>query len=49
MFIQKFSAVKVYMTDEKGNYRETKRVNDDAINRLGWLPKDGLKEYIENL
>ena len=49
MFIQKFSAVKVYMTDEKGNYRETKRVNDDAINRLGWLPKDALKEYIENL
>ena len=49
MFIKKFSAVKVYMNDQKGNYRETKRVNDDAINRLGWLPKDGLKEYIENL
>ena len=49
MFIQKFSAVQVYMTYEKGNYRETKRVNDDAINRLGWLPKDSLKEYIENL
>jgi UDP-glucose 4-epimerase len=49
MFIQKFSAVRVYMTEQKGNYRETKRVNDDAIQRLGWQPKDRLKEYIENL
>jgi len=49
MFIQKFNAVKVYMSEQKGNYRETKRVNDDAIQRLGWQPKDVLKEYIENL
>jgi UDP-glucose 4-epimerase len=49
MFIQKFSAVKVYMTEQKGNYRETKRVNDDAIIRLGWQPKDVLKQYIDNL
>jgi nucleoside-diphosphate-sugar epimerase len=49
MFIKKFSCVKVYMTDEKGNYRETKRVNDDTILRIGWNPKDRLKEYIENL
>ena len=49
MFIQKFSAVKVYMNEQKGNYRETKRVNDDAIIRLGWQPKDALKEYIQNL
>jgi UDP-glucose 4-epimerase len=49
MFIQKFSAVRVYMTEQKGNYRETKRVNDDAIQRLGWQPKDRLKEYIQNL
>jgi hypothetical protein len=37
------------MTEQKGNYRETKRVNDDAIQRLGWQPKDRLKEYIQNL
>jgi UDP-glucose 4-epimerase len=49
MFIKKFSCVKVYMTDEKGNYRETKRENNDALNRLGWRPKDVLREYIENL
>jgi UDP-glucose 4-epimerase len=49
MFIQKFSAVKVYMTEQKGNYRETIRVNNDAIDILGWAPKNRLKEYIENL
>ena len=49
MFIQRFSAVKVYMTEQKGNYRETIRVNNDAIDILGWQPNDRLKEYIENL
>ena len=49
MFIQKFNCVKVYMTEQKGNYRETLRVNSDAIDMLGWAPKDRLKEYIENL
>ena len=49
MFIQKLNCVKVYMTEQKGNYRETLRVNSDAIDMLGWTPKDRLKEYIENL
>jgi UDP-glucose 4-epimerase len=49
LFVEKFSAVKVYMTDERGNYRETIRVNNDAINRLGWTPTDKLKEYINSL
>ena len=49
MFIKKFNCVKVYMTDERGNYRETKRENNDALNILGWRPKDVLREYIENL
>ena len=49
MFIQKLNCVKVYMTEQKGNYRETLRVNSDAIDMLGWQPKDRLKEYIENL
>lgn len=49
MFIKKFKCVKVYMSDQKGNYRETIRVNDDAIKRLGWQPKDRLKEYINSL
>jgi UDP-glucose 4-epimerase len=49
LFIEKFSAVKVYMTDERGNYKETIRVNNDAIDRLGWTPTDKLKEYINSL
>ena len=38
-----------YVDDVKGNYRETLRINDDAIERLGWQPKDRLKEYIKGL
>jgi UDP-glucose 4-epimerase len=49
LFVEKFNAVKVYMTDERGNYRETKRENNDAIQRLGWQPVDRLKEYINSL
>lgn len=49
MFVQKFSAVKVYMTEQGGNYRETIRINDDALNRLEWQPKDQLKEYINEI
>jgi UDP-glucose 4-epimerase len=49
MFVEKFGCEKVYIDNQKGNYRETKRENDDTINRLGWQPKDSLKEYIKNL
>jgi len=38
-----------YVDDVKGNYRETLRINNDAIERLGWQPKDRLKEYIKSL
>jgi UDP-glucose 4-epimerase len=44
-----FNVLCEYVDDVKGNYRETKRVNDDAITRLGWAPKDTLKQYIDNL
>jgi UDP-glucose 4-epimerase len=49
MFIERFSCVRVYMTEQKGNYRETIRVNNDAIDRLGWSPSDKLENYIKNL
>ena len=49
MFIERFNCVKVYMTNQKGNYRETIRVNNDAINRLGWSPSDKLENYIKSL
>jgi UDP-glucose 4-epimerase len=38
-----------YVADVKGNYRETLRINNEAIDRLGWQPKDRLKEYIQSL
>ena len=38
-----------YVDDVKGNYRETLRINNDAIDRLGWQPTDKLKEYIKSL
>ncbi len=38
-----------YVDDVKGNYRETIRINDDALNRLGWQPTDKLKSYINEI
>ena len=49
LFVEKFGCEKVYIPQQKGNYNETHRVNDDAIERLMWNPKDILKDYIKNL
>tara|TARA_B110000003_G_scaffold246775_1_gene257486 strand:+ start:130 stop:978 length:849 start_codon:yes stop_codon:yes gene_type:complete len=49
MFKQKYDVNSVNIPDQKGNYRETLRVNDDLINLLNWQPKDRLSEYIANL
>ena len=49
MFKQKYKTSSVHIPDQRGNYRETLRVNDDLINMLNWKPKDRLKEYIANL
>ncbi|MDC0879652.1 NAD-dependent epimerase/dehydratase family protein [Flavobacteriaceae bacterium] len=49
MFKKKYETSSVYIPDQRGNYRETLRVNDDLINLLNWKPKDRLKEYIANL
>jgi UDP-glucose 4-epimerase len=38
-----------YVNDVRGNYRETLRINNDAIERLGWQPKDRLKQYINEI
>lgn len=40
---------KIYIPDQKGNYRKTLRENNEALEVLGWDPKDRLKEYILNL
>ena len=49
MFKEKFNTDSIYIPDQRGNYRETLRVNDDLINLLNWQPKDRLKKYIANL
>ena len=49
MFRKKFDTESESIPDQRGNYRETLRVNDDLINLLNWKPKDRLKEYIANL
>lgn len=37
------------LPDVGGNYRETIRINRDAIEILGWQPEDRLKQYINKL
>jgi UDP-glucose 4-epimerase len=49
MFVEKFGCEKQYIPNQKGNYRETLRENNDAIERLGWQPSDKLKQYIQSL
>ena len=49
MFKEKFNTSSIYIPDQRGNYRETLRVNDDLIKMLNWEPKDRLKDYIANL
>ena len=43
------SLKKTYLNDVGGNYRKTIRTNNDAIDRLGWMPSDKLKQYINTL
>ena len=49
LFKNKFGVEKVYLPNQKGNYRETLRENNEAIEKLKWSPKDRLKDYIKNL
>lgn len=49
MFKTKFGTESVYIPDQQGNYRVTKRENDDSLDRLGWKPEDRLETYIESL
>ena len=48
-FKTKYNIEKKYINEQKGNYRETLRENDDAIKILGWKPKFKLQDYIDNL
>ena len=49
MFKEKFGSDCMYIPDQKGNYRETLRENNDMLERLNWKPEDRLKEYIDSL
>lgn len=49
MFKQKFGIDKINLPNQKGNYPNTLRTNNDALNRLNWNPKDRLKNYINLL
>lgn len=50
MFKERFPDIHpVGLPDQHGNYRETKRETDEAVNLLGWKPTDKLNEYIQQL
>ena len=48
-FNERFWIESTYIPEQKGNYRETLNTNTDTKERLGWEPKDRLKEYIQSL
>jgi UDP-glucose 4-epimerase len=49
MFEHVFSVNSEHTKNQKGNYRETLRESNEALDRLGWEPKDRLFDYIKNL
>jgi len=49
LFVRKFNCKTKYIPQQSGNYKETKRENDDAIKKLDWHPTDRLREYINSL
>lgn len=49
MFSQKFDVRVQYIENQKGNYKETLRESNHAIELLGWNPQDRLTTYILNL
>jgi len=49
MFKDKFGVKYINIAEQSGNYRETNRENDDALNLLGWKHQDKLLYYINKL
>jgi len=49
MFIEKFNCKADYTADQHGNYKESYRTDNKAIELLDWTPSDRLKEYIKGL
>ena len=48
-FKERFGIDSINIPDQKGNYRETLRENDDSLERLKWKPTDRLRDYITSL
>ena len=48
-FKERFGSPCVHLPDRKGNYKTTLREHDDALDILGWKPRDQLREYIMSL
>lgn len=50
MFLERYQGIEAkYIPEQPGNYRITLRENNDALERLGWFPKDVLRQYILSL
>jgi UDP-glucose 4-epimerase len=49
MFIKKFDNKFTYIPNQKGNMKKTLLVNNDTYDKLGWLPKGNLLDYIMSL
>jgi len=49
LFKNKFDVGKIYLPEQHGNYRNTLRKNNSALDRLGWSPSDRLQNYINKL
>jgi len=49
MFKEKYGSDSIHVPNQKGNYRETMREKDDALDLLEWKPTDKLKDYIASL
>jgi len=46
MFRDEYGVECIHTRDLPHNYRETLRHHDDALEQLGWAPKDRLRDYI---
>ena len=49
LFISKYNCKTIHIENQKGNYLETLRKNDDALKIIAWEPKFNIKEYIKRL
>ena len=49
LFKERFNVKCINIPDQPGNYRKTLRENDDTLKLLNWVPKDRLKEHINNI